>query len=521
MIGVGIGEKIIKLISKHDYGLTIEEIASSLGINRMTASKYLAVLEATGDVKVREVGKAKLHYPKDKKDQKWLKLNSRKSSCGMNNIGAISLLFFFFMTIIIFITVTTATPDLIENNVTLTEDVDIYLSTGGPTGRHHYVYIEFNISSLPDYSSIDFKNATLVLTRSQAATDNGDIDIYRVNNQNCNVTSDDYSVLDGYATANQTQFAGLASTADGQDIFNITTIFKEEWQAGNPKLCLRIQDPDKATGTPNSKSDISATEVHTGENDGDPARFWYTKQGTTPPYLTAVYEDSPPNASLGTNPVAYYNDSDGSITFDLKCYDNLDVDTVKLYGNWSGWHANQTNSSPVNDVWWNVTVDGIPEGTWKWGVWCNDTIGQEDWSDVNRTFTVETCNVNFTMTNELQLGIRFGNQDPGVANVSAIDNGNYNITDTSTSACGTVNVSIRATDDLVNGSSKIGIGNVTVNSTSPSSETIQLSTTYQLIRSGVPAGENNVTTLYFWLTVPSGQEPQYYNTTIYIMEEME
>jgi hypothetical protein len=125
------------------------------------------------------------------------------------------------------------------------------------------------------------------------------------------------------------------------------------------------------------------------------------------------------------------------------------------------------------------------------------------------------------MTSELKLGVRFGDKDPGAVNVSATDNGNYEITDTSASACGTVNVSIRATDDLVNGSSKIGIGNVTVNSTSPDSQTIQLSTTYQLIRSGVPAGENNVTTLYFWLTIPSGQDPQYYNTTIYIREEME
>jgi hypothetical protein len=125
------------------------------------------------------------------------------------------------------------------------------------------------------------------------------------------------------------------------------------------------------------------------------------------------------------------------------------------------------------------------------------------------------------MTSQLSAGIRFAEQDPDQANVSAADNGNYNITDQSTAGCGTVNVSIRATSDLVNGSSTIGIGNVTVNSTSPGSETIQLSTEYQLIRSNVPAGENNVTTLYFWLTIPAGQDPKYYNTTIEIREEME
>jgi hypothetical protein len=84
-----------------------------------------------------------------------------------------------------------------------------------------------------------------------------------------------------------------------------------------------------------------------------------------------------------------------------------------------------------------------------------------------------------------------------------------------------VNVSVRATGDLINGSSVIGVGNVTVNSTSPDSETIQLSTTYQLIRSNVPAGTTNITTLYFWLTIPSEQDPKAYNTTIYIKEERE
>ncbi|MCK4496700.1 MAG: hypothetical protein KAU24_00785, partial [Candidatus Aenigmarchaeota archaeon] len=99
---------------------------------------------------------------------------------------------------------------------------------------------------------------------------------------------------------------------------------------------------------------------------------------------------APPTASLGTNPVPYYYDSDGSIIFDLKCSDDVGVDTLQLWGNWSGWHANQTNSTPQNNTWWNVTVNGIPEGIWKWGAWCNDTSGQEDWSDVNRTFTVDT-----------------------------------------------------------------------------------------------------------------------------------
>jgi predicted transcriptional regulator len=57
-----INKKILKLLGRRNYGLTIEEISNSLGINRGTASKYLAILEAEKKIIVREVGKAKLHY---------------------------------------------------------------------------------------------------------------------------------------------------------------------------------------------------------------------------------------------------------------------------------------------------------------------------------------------------------------------------------------------------------------------------------------------------------------------------
>ncbi|MCK4335874.1 MAG: hypothetical protein KAW40_04090, partial [Candidatus Aenigmarchaeota archaeon] len=77
-------------------------------INRMTASKYLAILEATRQIAVREVGKAKLHYPKSNKNQKWLKLNNYKSSCGLNNLGFIFVLFLFFTATLLFVTTTTA-----------------------------------------------------------------------------------------------------------------------------------------------------------------------------------------------------------------------------------------------------------------------------------------------------------------------------------------------------------------------------------------------------------------------------
>ena len=68
-----IEKRILKLISKSMFGLTIEDVSNFLKINRATASKYLAILEATEKILVREVGKAKFHYPKTRSVQEWLK----------------------------------------------------------------------------------------------------------------------------------------------------------------------------------------------------------------------------------------------------------------------------------------------------------------------------------------------------------------------------------------------------------------------------------------------------------------
>jgi len=59
-----IKDYILKLLSKHIYGLTIEDISKQLKINRATASKYLYALSMEKRISVRIVGKAKLHYPR-------------------------------------------------------------------------------------------------------------------------------------------------------------------------------------------------------------------------------------------------------------------------------------------------------------------------------------------------------------------------------------------------------------------------------------------------------------------------
>ena len=58
-------EAILKVLRQSDF-LTIEEVAEKAHIHRVTASKYLAVMEAKGYIKCRPVGKAKLYSIKER-----------------------------------------------------------------------------------------------------------------------------------------------------------------------------------------------------------------------------------------------------------------------------------------------------------------------------------------------------------------------------------------------------------------------------------------------------------------------
>ncbi|MBU2052627.1 MAG: hypothetical protein KJ721_00080 [Nanoarchaeota archaeon] len=105
-----------------------------------------------------------------------------------------------------------------------------------------------------------------------------------------------------------------------------------------------------------------------------------------------LIDTTSPTASFGTNPINNYNSSSADVVFDLKCADGYSANDLVLYGNWtsSGWHANQTNASSVNNTFWNITVSGIVDGTYVWGVYCNDSAGNSNWSITNRTVTIDT-----------------------------------------------------------------------------------------------------------------------------------
>jgi len=62
---VGWKEKIVGVLKQHTEGLSVSEISRKLGTTRITVALALAELKGEGNVLIRVVGVAKLHYLKE------------------------------------------------------------------------------------------------------------------------------------------------------------------------------------------------------------------------------------------------------------------------------------------------------------------------------------------------------------------------------------------------------------------------------------------------------------------------
>ena len=60
MLDENVMKKVIKTLKSADHSLKIDDVSKKAKIHRVTAAKYLAVMHAMGQVKMRSVGKAKL-----------------------------------------------------------------------------------------------------------------------------------------------------------------------------------------------------------------------------------------------------------------------------------------------------------------------------------------------------------------------------------------------------------------------------------------------------------------------------
>ncbi|MEK6840700.1 MAG: PGF-pre-PGF domain-containing protein, partial [Nanoarchaeota archaeon] len=296
--------------------------------------------------------------------------------------------------------------------------------------------------ALPFYANGTLKKNTETLTLNVSVSDattnpsackidiNGTNQTVSVSSGWCNITNGFLTNLgDGNRTINV-----YANDSTGQFGLNNSFVVKIDSTApvitlpfyvnGTKKtsttdtLTLNVSVSDAGTSPSACKIDINGTNQTvsvssgwcnitngflTNLGDGNRTINVYTNDtlntfGINNSYVVFV-DTTNPVAEFGTNPADNVNRSNTSVTFDLRGYDGVSLSYIALYGNWTGsWVANQTNTSPINATYWNITVDNIPQGKFRWAAWANDSHNNQAFSTANRTITIDT--VAPTITNE-------------------------------------------------------------------------------------------------------------------------
>jgi len=145
-------------------------------------------------------------------------------------------------------------------------------------------------------------------------------------------------------------------------------------------------------------------------------------------YFTIDY--TAPTAELGVYPVDNYNSSLANVWFLLRCNDSTStINHLDLWSNFSGtWKYNQTNITATNAIDWNITVDGITDGSYIWGVFGNDSAGNSDFS-TNRTLLVDTITplISFNVPNTIANG-NGSARTTIISNISLTETNLFNVT---------------------------------------------------------------------------------------------
>jgi len=96
--------------------------------------------------------------------------------------------------------------------------------------------------------------------------------------------------------------------------------------------------------------------------------------------------DAPPTVGL-SQPIDYAKLKSQDVIFNCAASDAINLSNVTLFGNWTGWKANKTNSSGTNGNYaFNLT---LPEGTYLWNCRACDNNSNCSFASNNFTFTVD------------------------------------------------------------------------------------------------------------------------------------
>ncbi|MBU2496445.1 MAG: VCBS repeat-containing protein [Nanoarchaeota archaeon] len=157
------------------------------------------------------------------------------------------------------------------------------------------------------------------------------------------------------------------------------------------------------------------------------------------------------------SPVESFNTSNATIVFNATVYDDVTLSNVTLYGNWNGWHANETNASGVNNTNYvftkNLAMYG--DGRYQWKIRACD-IMSNCINSSTRNFAIDTSypvvalvspsNAS-TWTSSSTVTFTYNVTDLAIANCSLIVNNAVDQTESSI----TVNTSQEFTKSLSNG----------------------------------------------------------------------
>jgi PGF-pre-PGF domain-containing protein len=146
----------------------------------------------------------------------------------------------------------------------------------------------------------------------------------------------------------------------------------------------------------------------------------------TPPTITL---NAPENNDLTNS---------SSVTFNATVYDDTNLSNVSLYGNWSNWHANETNSSGINNTNY-IFVKNLSDGNYLWGIRACDNYSN-CWNSANRTFRVDQTLPSMELlsptnasswTSSSTISFVYNVTDISVNNCSLLIDGSVNTRDTS------------------------------------------------------------------------------------------
>ena len=130
-----------------------------------------------------------------------------------------------------------------------------------------------------------------------------------------------------------------------------------------------------------------------------------------------------PTVNLVYPEIAQWFNNKTDIPFSFIATDSDNIDTCKLWSNWTGnWLLNQTLTSVVSSALTNFSRKNLTEGFYRWNVFCNDTTDTSSWAGNNRTFGIDETlplvhNIDVNIVTESQtISFSFNATDTNLAN---------------------------------------------------------------------------------------------------------